>query len=144
MLLCQSWRFGGVGSKIQGRCHFLEDASLADFICAFRLMTIPDFLCHLPKPLPIRDLRVFLRSRSSRSGTLGPHRKPTLVPRSSHLLLYTGRSQLSLQASLRVLHLRHGAHPVPLLHRPLLDPRPRAALAAVLPRPPIRRLERQG
>jgi len=44
-------------------------------------MTIPDFLCHLPKPLPIRDLRVFLRSRSSRSGTLGPHRKPTLVPR---------------------------------------------------------------
>jgi len=46
-----------------------------------RLMTVPDFLCHLPKPLPIRDLRVFLRSRSSRSGTLSPHRKPTLVPR---------------------------------------------------------------
>jgi len=46
-----------------------------------RLMTVPDFLCHLPKPLPIRDLRVFLRSRSSKSGTLSPHRKPTLVPR---------------------------------------------------------------
>ena len=44
-------------------------------------MTVPDFLCHLPKPLPVRDLRVFLRSRSSRSGTLSPHRKPTLVPR---------------------------------------------------------------
>jgi len=46
-----------------------------------KLMTVPDFLCHLPKPLPVRDLRVFLRSRSSRSGTLSPHRKPTLVPR---------------------------------------------------------------
>ena len=85
-----------MGSKIQGRCHFLEGGSFVDFICAFRLMTIPDFLCHLPKPLPIRDLRVFLRSRSSRSRTLGPHRKPTLVPRSSHLILYTGKSHLSL------------------------------------------------
>ena len=144
MLLCQSWRFVGVGSKIQGSCHFLEGGSFVDFICAFRLMTIPDFLCHLPKPLPIRDLRVFLRSRSSRSGTLGPHRKPTLVPRSSHLVLSTGKSQLSLQASLRLLHLRHGAHQVPLLHGPLLDPRPRAALVAVLPRPPFLRLDRQG
>ena len=54
-----------------------------NFNFPFRLMTVPDFLCHLPKPLPIRDLRVFLRSRSSRSGTLSPHRKPTLVPRSA-------------------------------------------------------------
>ena len=33
-------------------------------------MTVPDFLSHLPKPLPIRDLRVFLRSRSFKWGTL--------------------------------------------------------------------------
>ena len=33
-------------------------------------MTVPDFLSHLPKPLPIRDLRVFLRSRSFKWGTV--------------------------------------------------------------------------
>ena len=162
-------------------------------------MTVPDFLSHLPKPLPIRDLRVFLRSRSCKWGTVmgdkfsnnfirsyqvfqtgdshggqvvryfhpliipglpnrgrsAPTESPHWCPGLPDVIVGLTNNNigccwlvdwwspthigwapdlnpcfsvcvncLDFQACIRMLHLRHRAHPVPLLHRPLYDPWP--------------------